>query len=94
MKLCYSHLITKSLIIKIKYYTIFWIIRTNTQLHKNWTPWNKSQGSLILQNNELRSEFDKCELLSAGFHLDVDCIKLCNTMHSQISTREPSKFIK
>lgn len=37
-----------------------------------------SQSSLISQNSELRSEVDRYELLFAGLHFYVSCIKLCS----------------
>ena len=40
------------------------------------TFWNKSQQGLTLGNSELTSEFDKCEVLCAGLHCDVKCIKV------------------
>jgi hypothetical protein len=37
--------------------------------------WNKGELSLILGNNKLISDFDKCELLFPGLHFNVNCNK-------------------
>lgn len=42
--------------------------------------------SCILGSNKLRSTSDKRELLFAGLHADVNCIKLL-TDHLKINTR-------
>jgi hypothetical protein len=38
-------------------------------------PWNKSDLNLIYRNNELISNFDKCELLLPGLYFNVNCNK-------------------